>query len=412
MKILSILVLVSSALAAPGFGTFVSQYENDGGRSLSHGRKPYEGGTIVDRLRDDKRFSRFVEVLERERGLRDDLDNRDKETTVFAPTNEAFKRLEDEWRDRRGAYDEDNDREQWMRQALKYHIAPDSMIEGDALHAGALIPTDLRLRELGDRHQRVRVFRFHGDVWLNMHARIVEKDLEAENGRIHAIDRVLRPPRQTTEMLYTLPTEFSTFLAALERTELANKLDERHGVTVFTPSNRAWKNLGFENLKYLFSCVGQRQDREGRRGGKGGRDDDERERPQCQGLQDLKKIIKYHVATDVAYSTDIMQKKELQLKTFEGQTLTIQARRRQGRGHEDDDQDRDQWFSFNSRRKHDEDDDNRGRKHQDVRRYNFIVNDGEARIAFTDGLARNGAIQVIDNVLIPKDVRLPHDQYQ
>ncbi|KAI8817300.1 FAS1 domain-containing protein [Fimicolochytrium jonesii] len=404
MKIFSILLLASSALAAPGFGTFVSQYENDGGRSLSGGRKGGEGGgTIVDRLRDDKRFSRFVQVLERERGLRDDLDNRDKETTVFAPTNEAFKRFEDEWRNRR-AYD-DEDKEEWIRQALKYHIAPDSQIAGDALHAGALIPTNLRLRELGDRHQRVRVFRFAGDVWLNMHARIVEKDLEAENGRIHAIDNVLHPPRHATEMLYTLPTEFSTFLAALERTELADKLDQHHGVTVFAPSNRAWKNVGFENLKYLFSCVGQRQGGEKGKGGKGG----DYEQPTCQGLTDLKKIIKYHVATDVAYSTDMMQKKELQLKTFEGQTVTIRAKHRQDRGRGDEDEDTDrEWSSiFSHRRKHDEEHGG----HHDVRRYHFTINDGEARISFTDGLARNGAIQVIDNVMIPKDVKLPHDQY-
>jgi len=351
-----------SALAAP---SFVSQYELDGSSSRR------AEGSLIDRLRGEKMFSRFVEVLEKERGLRDELENRDKQTTVFAPTNEAFKRIEDEYAATGGEMPS-------MRDLLRYHIAGDSEISADCLHAGALIPTNLRLKSLNDRHQRIRVFRFHDMVWLNMMARVVESDIKAENGRIHAIDRVLCPPQSVPEMIATLPTEFSTFSWALERTGLNKEATKEKGVTVFAPSNRAWAMLGHENLKFLFSCVGQKTEREDQHGV-----------PVCKGVKELKKIVKNHVATDLAYSTDFMEKETMKLRTLGDIELTVCAKKRQG--------------GSESRRG------GEGGQHKDVRRYNFIVNDGEARISFTDGLAGNGAIQVVDNVLIG-DVKLPHDQ--
>jgi len=364
---------LSTVCAAP---QFVSQYEDDG-KALTQSRK--EGGSLFDRLREDKRFSRFVEILEKERGLKDDLENRDSETTVFAPTNDAFKRMEDEWNSR-----SEEDRPN-IRDVLKYHIAPDAQISGDCLHAGALIPTNLRLKSLDDRHQRVRVFRFHDNIWLNMHSRIVEKDIKASNGRVHAIDHVLCPPKGVTEMLYTVPTSFSTTISALERTGLACDINGKEkAITVFAPSNQAWENLGYANLKFLFSCVGQKEERERR----GSWDEKERQ-PWCKGTEELKKIMEFHIATELAYSTDMMKKKSMTMKTLCGSKLQVCAKRREGQ-----------------REERDEDS-----KHQDVRQFNFVVNDGEARVKFTDGLAKNGAIQVIDNILIPKNVKLPHDSW-
>ncbi|KAI8908687.1 FAS1 domain-containing protein [Powellomyces hirtus] len=282
--------------------------------------------------------------------------------------------MEDQWRNSK------DEEKPSMRDVLRYHIAPDSQISGDCLHAGALIPTNLRLKSLEDRHQRIRVFRFHGEVWLNMHARIVQKDLEAENGLIHAIDRCLMPPMTIGEMLYTMPTRFSTSLAAFERTGL-QEVCTKKGITVFAPTNRAWETLGFDNLRYLFSCMGQQKPSEGRSifGGE--------EHPQCEGTKMLKKILKYHIATKLAYSTDLMEKETTRLGTMEGKNLEVCAVRTEGHKGRDE------------------------KKHHDVRNYNFVINKGQARIAFSDGLGSNGAVQVIDSVLIPDDVKLPHDRW-
>ncbi|KAI8822459.1 FAS1 domain-containing protein [Fimicolochytrium jonesii] len=423
--------VLSTACAKPSWGLFAQDYEDD---FMSMGGRRREGGTIVDRLRDDKRFSKFVEVLERERGLRDDLGNRDKEMTVFAPTNEAFKHMEEGMHMCSGTKGKMD-----MKQIIMYHVAPDADIMSDMMHAGALIPTGLRLKSLGDRHQRMRVFKFHNEMWLNMHARIVDMDMEAENGRIHAIDRVVCPPMEVTEMMYILPTKFSTFLSGLERTGMMEKIESEKGMTIFAPSNHAWQNLGFDNLRYLFSCMGQKE--EGGRRRYDERDGD-RMRMRCKGMQDLKKIMEYHIGMDIAWSTDMMEKKDMRMETMMGEELEIKAMRmrRGGRDEDRDDDcddhdsddcrhrrrrddrrrhDNDRHRHDDDRRRHDDDrrrhDDDRRRhnddkKMHDVRKYNFIMNKGEARVSFTDMLGSNGAIQMIDNVMLPPGMRLPHDR--
>jgi uncharacterized surface protein with fasciclin (FAS1) repeats len=370
-------LLASTVLGAP---SFVSQYEYDG---LKDARRGPRGNTVVDRLREDKRFSRFVEVLENERGLRDDLEK--GQNTVFAPTNEAFEKFEEE---RRSYADEKRE----MRDIIKYHVASEADIESDDLHAGLLIPTGLRLKSLNDRHQRIRVYTFARNKWLNMEAQIVEADIEAENGRIHAIDRILTPPSNAMEMLYTVPTTFSTFTAALEKTCMWRDLEKEKGITVFAPSNKAWESLGYENLKYIFSCAGQQTEGGDRDSFFSPRKSCSEERFKCKGLEDLKKILENHIGTDLAYSTDMMKKETIKMKTLGREQLEICAKRRQGGGKGG----------------------NRGRdnkeEHRDVREYNFVLNDGEARVQFTDGLASNAAIFVVDNILVPESVQLPHDR--
>jgi len=378
MKVSLVLAsLFASALAAP---SFTSQYELDGGNNRR------EGGSLIDRLREDKRFSRFVEVLEKERGLRDDLENRDMKSTVWAPTNDAIERMEEEWREQR-----DEDRPA-MRDVLRYHIAGDSQITRDCLHAGALIPTNLRMKTLEDRHQRIRVFRFADTIFLNARARVMDKEIEAENGQIFPIDHVLCPPQNVVEMLGAVPTRLSTTLAAFARTGLDRDLTEEKGVTVFAASNNAWEKLGYENLRYLFSCAGQKTwawESKDRRG----RDENQEGRVMCNGIKDLKKILQGHIAKKVAYTTDVMKDEKMQLPTLGHKKITVCARKRQGGGSDED------------RNRRDED----SNKHRNVNHYNFVVNDGEARVAFTDGLSSNGAIQVIDSVIC-SGVRLPHER--
>jgi len=228
-----------------------------------------------------------------------------------------------------------------------------------------------------------------------MHARITEKDIEADNGRIHAIDRIVMPPKSVSQMLYTMPTSFSIFSAALERTGMCSEVSKEKGVTVFVPKNEAWEHLGFENLKYLFSCVGQKTENERHSDRDSYRDSDReegRQGPWCQGTKDLRKILQHHVATKLAYTTDMMEKQTMKMKTLGHDQLTVCANKVGEKGDRNDYRDEDEI------------------RHRDVRKYNFVVNNGEARVQFTDGLACNGAIQVIDNVMIPSGVRLPHDK--
>ncbi|KAJ3281880.1 hypothetical protein HK104_011219 [Borealophlyctis nickersoniae] len=382
--------MVAIATASPFGSRLFFQGDDDVDYYKPSSGRGRQGGSIVDRLRGDERFSRFVDALERERGLRDDLSDMNKRSTVFAPTNKAFKHIEDEIMARKG---KDHDRHPDMKEILAYHILPDQDISGDDLRPGMLLRTNLKPKSLEGHRQRIRVFKFAHEVYLNVHSRVVEKDMEAENGRIHVIDRVLMPPRDAWHMMHVFPTEFSTMIAAAERADMREDMERERGVTVLAPSNSAWKRLGMMNLAYLFA--------------------------RHEGRDDLKRIMKYHIGTDLAYSTRMMKEGEMRIKTRGKQELTLQACRRR-RGHEGGRRstDRDhrraecemgcrRGGGGGGRRSTDRKDRDR---ECDVRDFYFTLNYGEARISLTDGPTENGVIQVIDEVLIPEDVKLPYER--
>ncbi|KAJ3020471.1 hypothetical protein HKX48_000744 [Thoreauomyces humboldtii] len=392
MKISGLLNLLSVAGLTVGSPSFTSQYELDG----SSNRK--EGGSIMDELRENKRFEKFTRYLEENKGLRNELEGNNK-ATVFAPCNEAFEEIESA-----ASFNKEK-----IRDILQYHISPDTELTEDCLHAGLLIPSGLKEKNLDDRHQRIRTFEFNGEYYLNMQARVdVNKVIEASNGNIFPISKVLEPPCSLRNEIWSAPTFASTWSLAVERTGLERKLTEhgRKGVTALIPSNHAWKSLGLANLRYLFSCVGQ-ENSGGRRGSRDWNDSDDESKRECQGTKDLKKIVEYHVAREVQYSTDFMNEKTTKLETLCGHEMIISSKRVQSG---DSDKDRRRNDRNKDRKNRDEDRDEK--KHRDVREYNFIVNDGAARITVPDSiLGNNGAVHFIDTVIVPQNIELPYDRW-
>ncbi|KAJ3106934.1 hypothetical protein HDU96_008055 [Phlyctochytrium bullatum] len=403
-----------------------TDYRRDGRRGGRNGRGegkllcPLTAEKTGDRLREERDFERFVELIEKEKGLRDEFE-RNERMTVFAPTNRAVERFEEEIRSRSGRGRDDLN----MEDLILYHLVPDQEIDRRDLQDGVLLKTNLEVKELDNARQRIRVNRLFGEVYLNMYARVNTRDsYDAENGQIWALDNVLVPPQNVMEVLYQVPTEFSTSVSALCRLKATEKIEDLKASTLFMPDNDAWEKLGFRNLYYLF--------------GENGR-------------EDLKKIMMYHGAEQLAYSTKMMKEETLELEsTLKGERLTIEARRRRrdgGRdGGRDDDRDvnrscrdeerdclrrgdrncreerercerrrrdnrRDNRRRRDGRNGRDEDDeDDRDGQFDSPRDYLFIINDGEARIRFTDALGENGVIHVISDVLIPENVNLPHDR--
>ncbi|KAI8593812.1 hypothetical protein BDZ88DRAFT_472594 [Geranomyces variabilis] len=363
MRLTSLLPVLGLAQLATSAPSFVSQYELDAGGSRGGGQ------SLMDMLREDKRFSCFVEALEKEKGLRDDLERGEK-TTVFAPTNDGWRRAMKEWKTQgKGSGFE-------MKDILQYHAAPESDISWDCLHAGALVPTSLRLKSLGDRHQRLRVFKFADRTWLNMRAMVMD-EAKAANGRIFATDHVLLPPPNAAQMMMALPTEFSTYILGLEITGLTKDACRETGLTILAPNNAAWKSLGLSNLKYLFSCIDQEtSDRRGK----------DENKPECRGTRDLRRILENSMFPgELSYSTDIAGKGCVQMKSIAGEKTEICAKERTGH--------RASGLLG---------------QHKDVRNFNFVVNKGESLLRFTDLLTSNGNVHVTTNVLIPEGVRLPH----
>ncbi|KAJ3081576.1 hypothetical protein HK102_002263 [Quaeritorhiza haematococci] len=388
----------------------------------STSKKRYQENTLLDKIRKDERFSKLMEVLEKNRGLRDDLDSTDRKITFFAPTNEAFEKSKEMWGDmkRRRKHDDD-DRKPSMEQFVRYHMTHEE-IKSDELYDGQLIESQLKLKELDGEKQRIKVFKLRGEYLLNMYARVEESDIEAQNGVMHGtcllcliydfqfldahllknpadahndtfsqkvIDRVLVPPPRMMSVMSMLPTKFSTFLWALHRVGLHNELDEEKALSVFAPTNSAWENLGMTRLFYLFSHAGR---------------------------EDLRKIMEYHIGTELVYSSEMIDQKQVSVPTMlKGEELNIKATCRseksKDRCFERDDEERD-----SKRRCRRENRDRCDRDYERTRKggdrkkrspseYLIMVNE-ETQVVYHDGITENGVIHAVSDVMIPSSVCL------
>ena len=175
------------------------------------------------------------------------------------------------------------------------------------------------------------------------------------SGIIYAVDNVLIPPFSTLDTLMMIPEHFSTFTSGLLRAEKVRKeLSEGTGITFFVPSNHAWRSLGMTNLLHLFSPSGKKN---------------------------LEKILAYHVGVELAYMADIKKHRQLKIKTLEGSELRVSIKSHHHSKHED-------------------------AKHHQGGHAHIYVN-GESRVVFPDFPTENGAMHVINEVLVPDDVELP-----
>lgn len=132
--------------------------------------------SVVDIATSDKNFSTLVSALQAA-GLVDTLKG-DGPFTVFAPTNAAFEDLAE------GTLEDlmtPNNKTQ-LQNLLKNHVVQGRRMAKNVAKSSSLSPMSgkrLRIRAKGDQ---VRI----GD------ATIRQTDLEAENGIVHVIDRVLQ----------------------------------------------------------------------------------------------------------------------------------------------------------------------------------------------------------------------------
>jgi uncharacterized surface protein with fasciclin (FAS1) repeats len=130
---------------------------------------------IVDTAREAGSFTRLLRAVDAA-GLEPTL-RRGGPFTVFAPTDEAFDDLPTETA---GALFRDETK---LVEILTYHVVPGRLTAAEAGHAGSA-PTV---------HGEDLPVSVDGDAYV-AGARVVEADIEATNGVIHVIDRVLLPP--------------------------------------------------------------------------------------------------------------------------------------------------------------------------------------------------------------------------
>lgn len=266
--------------------------------------------------------------------------------TVFAPTDAAFEKIP--------KHAPKPSKEQ-LKKLLTYHVSPEFYPAGRVL-VTRTIPTALEAEFIKDVPQRLSTQIGFKGLTVNFYARIVAIDIFGTNGVIHGIDSILVPPPKVVDIITYLPGEFSTLELALYKTglyEAFNDTSNHNGGTLFAPSNFAFQRLGPKINGFLFSKY---------------------------GVKYLKALILYHASDDATLYSDAIYKNE-DAKSFPDHRIP------KGIYHID--------LQTGLEDKH---------LSVDIARYGRLITikiNGFTRVAVSDGIAADGVIHVLPNVLIP-----------
>ncbi len=241
----------------------------------------YSTGDIVDLAVENGNFKTLVAAVQAA-GLVDAL-KADGPLTVFAPTDDAFAALPD------GTVEsllkpENKDR---LVSILTYHVASGKAMAADALQAGDITTLN---------GQRVNATLEAGQVMIG-NARVVANDIEASNGVIHVIDRVILPNDNDILGTAVEAGQFETLATAIGAAGLVDALSGEGPFTVFAPTDEAFAALPAGTVKSLLKP---------------------------ENREKLTAILTYHVVQGRAYSDAAAS--GLSVATLEGGTLDTAIR--------------------------------------------------------------------------------------
>ena len=182
--------------------------------------------------------------------------------TVFAPTDAAFGEIPSETLDALLA-DPTGD----LADILKYHVVQGKALSTD-LSDGDFITT------LNGDSLKVTI---DGENVYIQNAMVTAANLEAGNGVVHVIDKVLMPYPATVVEIVVNSEDHETLEAAVIAAELADDLSTEGPFTVFAPTDAAFAEIPSETLNALLA----------------------------DPTGDLADILKYHVVAGKALSTDL-----------------------------------------------------------------------------------------------------------
>ncbi|PMD41771.1 FAS1 domain-containing protein [Hyaloscypha variabilis F] len=214
--------------------------------SLFPARRDLEHLTVHAILTQSKHSTRLLKILERFPKLLAALDDPASKHTIWAPTDAAFSELDV----KRFSSEE-------LEQALQNLIAPHHMpIE----HIINMPNVPVLLSPPGlNGSQRIRLRGSPKGLHVNYNAHIIEGNIIAKDGVVHSIDSVFLPPPSISRIVSLLPpSDFSVLQSALEKSGLGPMIEagDFNGGTLFVPNNSAFSKLGEEINTFLFSEKG------------------------------------------------------------------------------------------------------------------------------------------------------------
>ena len=170
MKRIMLVLAGSAAVAVPVVAT-----SSAGATSAPPASAAQDEKTIVEIAAGDKRFTTLVSLVEKA-GLVDTLSG--GEFTVFAPTNKAFKKLPKRTLNRVANNPE------LLKAVLTYHVVAGTVKAADVVKLK-------KAKTVNGKNVRISV---RGkNVFLNKSTKVTATDIEASNGVVHVINKVLIP---------------------------------------------------------------------------------------------------------------------------------------------------------------------------------------------------------------------------
>lgn len=290
-----------------------------------------------------KYTTKLAKLINEHSDLVDLLNSTKANYTVFAPTDSAFEKIPEHGR---------KPSKEFLRDVLLYHVSDDFYPARRVLRSYT-IPTLYEPEQLGHKQRLTVRVTLRGPA-INFYSHLVATDIYATNGVIHGLDSILIPPPRIATIIDLLPGEFSTLHLALDKTDLFDKMNStdypHKGGILFAPSNFAFKKLGPRANAFLFSKY---------------------------GLKYLRALLEYHMVVNQTLYSD----------AFFDHT-----------GEEDEAVGRPPYYHYDLPTvlgKH---------VAVDVARYGPFVEikiNAFSRVTVHDGVASDGVIQVVSNVLVP-----------
>ena len=250
------------------------------------GRRPnphrkYENVTMYKFLKESKYFTKLAKAVGDDDELLKIFDSTKQNYTFFAPTDKAIHRAAE--RAKKLKLKEPTKEE--LREVIKYHVVKGFYPAGRVLRYQTLTSLFTDPDTKLDQPIRISVGLLDRGLSFNFEAHPVFLDIFTSNGVVHAIDSVFYIPPKMPVIFDAVPTAFSTFSQAIEKTGLWEDYDKSDDVlTVFAPTNSAWTTIPPRVTAFLFSP---------------------------RGTKVLKKLLEYHVVPkNVFYSDSLLKDNE------------------------------------------------------------------------------------------------------
>jgi uncharacterized surface protein with fasciclin (FAS1) repeats len=256
--------------------------ENEGkALGLSNDESSRHKKNIVEIAISNPHFSSLVAAVVKT-GLASALSNAEANLTVFAPTNDAFKKLPAPFNNAANISAITNQGQiDFLKNVLLYHVIGAEVFSYD-IERGRSSAATLKTRGTANDNT-VYFSKTFGLIRINGQKDVIWANLNASNGVIHVINKVLLPPSANIAQIAIGDANFGSLVAALVKTNLAGVFTGEGDFTVFAPTNDAFAKLPapFNNAANISAITNQGQ------------------------IDALANILKYHVAGSRYFNWDL-----------------------------------------------------------------------------------------------------------